>query len=57
MKPFNLTEYLKLKEKGKEPKLRLRDGKPARIICIDLLGPTCHVVAAIREGEKLESII
>lgn len=57
MKQFNLKEYLKLKEQGKEPKIRLRNGKPARIICIDLLGPTRPVVAAVLEQPGLESLM
>lgn len=36
MKQFDLTEYLRLKEEGKEPKIVTRDGRDARIICTDM---------------------
>lgn len=38
MKQFDLEEYLRLKEEGKEPKIVTRDGRKVRIICTDKKG-------------------
>ena len=57
MKPFNLKEYLK----DPSRKIVTRDGKPARIICIDakreFLGEGPHPVIALVEEKKNQETI
>ena len=47
MKQFNLEEYLRLKEEGKEPKIVTRDGRDVRIICTDRNNTDGCIVALI----------
>ena len=57
MKPFNLKEYLE----NPSRKVVTRDGKPARIICIDAkreyLGEGPHPVVALVEEKKNQETI
>ena len=57
MKPFNLKEYLE----NPSRKVVTRDGKPARIICIDAkreyLGEGTHPVIALVEEKKNQETI
>ena len=50
MRPFNLDEYLK------DPTLKviLDDGRPARIVCTDMLNPLFQMVVIVREKFGLE---
>lgn len=52
MKQFNLEEYLRLKEEGKEPKIVTKVGKPVRILCTDLKSETYPIVAIIDIGKS-----
>lgn len=51
MKQFNLEEYLRLKEEGKEPRIETREGQSARIICTDRKNEDGCIVALIDCGE------
>lgn len=53
MKQFDLEEYLRLKEEGKEPKIVTRDGRDARIICTDRQGSQ-PVVALVSQDVDYE---
>lgn len=57
MKQFNLDEYLRLKESGKEPKLITRDERIARIICTDRKSSFSYeTVVALIETEYKEMV-
>lgn len=50
MKPFNLTEYFKLKKKGEKPRIITREGLNARIICTDKHHASGCIVALINDN-------
>lgn len=52
MKQFNLDEYLRLKEAGKEPKIVTRDGRSVRIVCTDMKNQAFPVVAVYPYDDK-----
>ena len=58
MKQFNLDEYLRLKEEGKEPILVTNTGNPARIICTDKKDESdLPVVALVTLNEGYECVM
>ena len=52
MKQFNLEEYLRLKEEGKEPKIVTRDGHDAKILCTDMKAMGEEVIGALVMGRE-----
>ena len=58
MKQFNLDEYLRLKEEGKEPILVTKAGNSARIICTDKKDESdLPVVALVTLNEGYECVM
>lgn len=55
MKPFNLAEFKRRKDKGEEPKLITRDGRDARIICIDRKGIQPIIALIYDNKEEIET--
>lgn len=56
MKQFNLEEYLRLKEEGKEPKIVTRDGKSVRIICTERKTDCKHPIVALIDYGRYEQV-
>lgn len=54
MKQFNLEEYLRLKEEGKEPRVVTRNGHSVRIICTDR--KSCIPLVVLVEEDNIEYI-
>lgn len=50
MKQFNLEEYLRLKEEGREPKIVTREGIPVRILRTDRNHYTFPIVGLFEDG-------
>lgn len=51
MKQFNLDEYIRLKEEGKEPRIVTGKGDNVRILCTDCKGKDYPIVALWESGE------
>lgn len=57
MKQFNLDEFLRLKEEGKEPKIVTRCGAPVRIVCTDVQDKLYPVLALYRYYDTEDSLL
>lgn len=57
MRQFTLEKFLNYKEEtGKEPKVVSRDGKSARIICVDRTTESLPILALVKEGKNYEAV-